>query len=86
MTYERLNSAIKIPSHIMKNCFRDPQQTLAYKWQCRALNLLLENRDNRDFISVYKSVQFSISELRLEHLEIPLAANNEMVEVTEKLL
>ena len=50
MNYERLNGALKVPSHIMKN-FQNPLATLAYRRQCAALHLLLEGHSNRDFIS-----------------------------------
>lgn len=51
MNYERMNGAVKVPSHVMKN-FRDPQKTLAYRRQCATLNALLEKRNNRDFILI----------------------------------
>ncbi len=50
MSYERLNGALKVPSHIMKN-FQNPLATLSYRRQCAALHLLLEGRNNRDFVS-----------------------------------
>lgn len=49
MNYERLNGAIKKPSHVMNN-FRNPQYTLAYRRQCVALNNCLEGRNNREYV------------------------------------
>lgn len=41
MGFERLNGVIKRPSHIMNN-FRNPQKTLAYRYQCHSLSEILE--------------------------------------------
>ena len=50
MNFERLNGALKVPTHIMQN-FKNPLATLSYRRQCAALNLLIEGKNNRDFIS-----------------------------------
>ncbi len=62
MNFERLNGAVKLPAHIMQN-FRDPQQTLAYRRQCTALNNYLERKHNRNFVSVTQ-----ISEIPLDSI------------------
>ena len=62
MNFERCNGAIKLPSHIINN-FRDPQYTLAYRHQCVALNNLLQNAYNRNFVSVSKITQISLEDI-----------------------
>ena len=41
INFERLNGAVKLPAQIIQN-FRDPQQALAYRRQCTALNNFFE--------------------------------------------
>ncbi len=69
MNYERMNGAVKIPSHVMKN-FKDPQKTLAYRRQYAALNSRLERRGIRDFVKISSSYVESITDIGL-----PLADN-----------
>ena len=62
MNFERMNGAVKLPAHIIQN-FRDPQQTLAYRRQCSALNNFLEGKHNRNFVYVKKLSEISIDSL-----------------------
>jgi hypothetical protein len=43
MNYDHMNSALKVPCHIMKN-FVNPIVTLSYRRQCAAFHLLLEGQ------------------------------------------
>ena len=65
MNYERMNGAVKVPSHVMKN-FKDPQKTLAYRRQCAALRSRLERSNNRNFVSISKSYVEAICDIGLE--------------------
>lgn len=53
MNFERLNGAVKVPVHVMKN-FKNPLYTTAYKRQCASLSLLLQRKTSRDFVSLPK--------------------------------
>ncbi len=69
MNYERMNGAVKVPSHIMKN-FKDPQKTLAYRRQCAAFHARLERQSNRNFVSIGK-----ITFEEIEHIGINFTEN-----------
>ncbi len=52
----------KITAHIIQN-FRDPQQTLAYRRQCGALNNFLDGKHNRDFVIVTRTSESTVSDI-----------------------
>jgi len=62
MSYERMNGLFKLPSHIMKN-FKDPQQTLAMRRQYSALEFVIENRFNRNFVEIGRTEMVPLEDI-----------------------
>ncbi len=62
MNYERMNGAVKIPSHIMDN-FKDPQKTLAYRRKYATLRSKLDRSNDRNFVSISKAYVEAIKDI-----------------------
>jgi hypothetical protein len=88
MGFERLNGAIKRPSHIMNN-FKNSQKTLAYRQQCAALSQLVRRKQVTNSILVTRSFFVNMEEFetyRYYNEVFPLLSkDSEGVEISEKL-
>jgi hypothetical protein len=88
MGFERLNGAIKRPSHVMNN-FKNPQKTLANRQQYAALSQLVRRQQTTNFISVTRSSFVNMEEFEnysfFDDVSVHLTTDAEGVEISEKL-